>query len=44
VDGLKKLGQSGCVVNSNELMCFVEERELNEELNNCWLLRMDCSA
>jgi hypothetical protein len=31
--------ESGCGENSNELMCCVEDRELNELLNNCWILR-----
>jgi len=34
----------GCGENGNELMCCVEDRELNEWLSNWWLLRKDCSA
>jgi hypothetical protein len=30
VGGLKKLGQSGCDENGNELTCSAEDRELNE--------------
>jgi hypothetical protein len=30
VNGPKKLGQLGCGEISNELTCFVEDRELNE--------------
>jgi len=30
VDGLKKLGLSGCGESSNERMCSVKDRELNE--------------
>jgi len=30
VVGLKKLGQSGCGESSNERMCSVKDRELNE--------------
>jgi len=30
VDGLKKLGQSGSGESSNEPMCSVKDRELNE--------------
>ena len=30
MNGLKKLGLSGCGENSDELTCCVEDRELNE--------------
>ena len=30
MDGLKKLGQSGCGESNNELTCSVKDRELNE--------------
>jgi len=30
-----------CGENSNELICHVEDRELNEWVSNWWLLRKD---